>query len=65
MRTHLVMIAEEVFRWAFLLALLLAVVDWVRPFTVSPVFNVAWLEIIALGALASVVVFGNERAKAP
>ncbi len=57
------MIAEEIFQWAFSLALVFAVVDWIRPLTVSPHFNVAWLIVVLFCAL-SVIIWQGDTPKA-
>lgn len=57
----ILVIAELVFAWSFSVALVLAAVDWIRPLSVSPFFNVGWLiGIAAVSLVARAVVSGEE-----
>ncbi|GEM_PF-4353111 len=49
--TSFALIAELVFAWSFSVALILAAVDWIRPFSISPFFNVGWLILLAAIAI--------------
>lgn len=52
-KTKFFILADTIFVWSFSVALVLAAVDWIRPLSVSPFFNVNWL--IALAAIAFLV----------
>jgi hypothetical protein len=61
MQKNVPVIAKRVFEWSFSLALVLAVIDWVRPYTVAPFFNVGWLIALAVVALVTIAFFQTNH----